>query len=227
MFVQKHVLAAGSRMATPYVVVSGQQPGPVFMIVSGIHGNEPASIRAAQQLAAMFSRRELLLFRGKVVIVPLVNKKAHRRKIRGRPDLNRTFPAGRGNARATHPLSEALLQLARSHRPEWYLDLHEANGLSQKNPARVGQTLIVSPGSRATATAKRIIKQVNRTIGTPAYAFNLRQRERSGTSRMAMQRLLGARAVTVETCWSLDFRLRVDYQLQIVRAFLRSAGMLG
>lgn len=36
---------------------------------------------------------------------------------------------------------------------------------------------------------------------------------------MAFQRLLGARAVTVETCWSLDYAFRVRMQSEIVYHF--------
>jgi predicted deacylase len=195
------------------------------MIVSGIHGNEPASSRAAQGIAGRFIRGEMVLRKGKLIIVPLVNKLARRKGIRGIPDLNRTFP-GRTGASSRHPLSAALIQLALRYRPSWYLDLHEANGLSQRNPKRVGQSLIISPASRA-AGAAQIVKRMNRSIPTTAYHFNIRRRERAGTSRMAVQHLLGARAVTVETCWSLDFSLRVRYQSEMVCHFLRAAGVAG
>lgn len=226
MSVEKHMLAAGTPYATPYYVVSSAAPGPVFMIISGVHGNEPASTRAAQGIVSRFNRGEWVLRRGKLIIVPLVNISARRKGIRGKPDLNRTFPVGTG-AKARHPLSAAVFQLASRYRPSWYLDLHEANGLSQLNPRRVGQTLIISPASRAAGVAKQIVKKMNLSVPNKAYRFNIRRRERTGTSRMAMQRLLGARAVTVETCWSLDFSLRVRLQSEIVSHFLRAAGLTG
>ncbi|UQZ37019.1 deacylase [Paenibacillus sp. PK3_47] len=226
MYVEKSTLAGGTLYAVPYYVVSGLQSGPVFMIVSGIHGNERASIRAAKNLAELFIRGEMMLLRGRLVIVPLVNKKAYRKKSRGKPDLNRTFPHA-GSVRASHPLSAALYRLAKQHSPSWYLDLHEANGLSARNPRRVGQTLIISKGSRASSTARQIVKRMNQSISNPSYHFNIRRRERTGTSRMAAERMLGAKAVTVETCWSLDFQLRVRYQSEIVHHFLRAAGLIG
>lgn len=225
MFVEKSTLAQGTSYAVPYYVVSGIHTGPVFMIVSGIHGNERASIRAAKNLADMFIRGELFLLRGWLIIVPLVNKKAYRKNSRGRPDLNRTFPHAR-STRASHPLSAALFGLVKQHHPSWYLDLHEANGLSAKNPRRVGQTLMISRGCRAASAAKRIVKAMNQSIAVPSYYFNIHRRERNGTSRMAAERILGAKAVTVETCWSLDFKLRVRYQSEIIRHFLRAAGLI-
>ncbi|NQX47662.1 succinylglutamate desuccinylase/aspartoacylase family protein [Paenibacillus tritici] len=225
MSVEKHMLAAGTPYATPYYVISSGIPGPVFMIISGVHGNEPASSRAAQGIASRFSRGDMALRAGRLIIVPLVNQNARRKGVRGKPDLNRTFPR-RPGAEAKHPLSAAVWQLALRYKPSWALDLHEANGLSQLNPKRVGQSLLISPASRAEGVAKQIVKRMNLNIPKQAYRFNMRYRERAGTSRMAFQRLLGARAVTVETCWSLDYALRVRLQSEIVCHFLRAAGMI-
>ena len=65
-------------------------------------------------------------------------------KIRGNPDLNRTFPR-RLSAKAKHPLAAAVFRLAREHGPDWWIDLHEANGLSQLSSRVLGQTLITNP----------------------------------------------------------------------------------
>ncbi|MNO12305.1 Succinylglutamate desuccinylase / Aspartoacylase family protein [compost metagenome] len=225
MIVEKSMLAPGTSFATAYYEISSQLPGPVFMIVSGIHGNEPASIRAAKELAGRFTRRELFLRQGRLIIIPLVNQKAYRTRIRGVPDLNRKFPTRTGT-RAKHPLAAAVFELARRYQPDWYLDLHEANGLSQTNRRRVGQTLMISRSSKAASLAKQIARRMNQSIPVHAHHFNIHFRERSGTSRMAAERILGAKAVTVETCWSLSFPARMRYQKEIVYHFLRSAGLL-
>lgn len=224
MIIENYTLAASTSHATPYYVIRGGLPGPVFMVVSGIHGNETASIRAAKNIVNRIRQGELYIYRGTLIIVPLMNQKAYRKRIRGVPDLNRTFPrTSKGSAK--HTLSVALLQLVRRYRPAWYLDLHEANGLSQRNPKRLGQSIIIKPGSRGAATARRIIKEINRTIANTSYHFNIRLRERPGSSRAAISRT-GAKAFTVETCWSLDRDLRIRYQMDIVSRFLRSAGLM-
>lgn len=225
MIVENYTLASSTSHATPYYVIRGGLPGPVFMVVSGIHGNETASIRAAKNIVNHLRQGELYIYRGTLIIVPLMNQKAYRKRIRGVPDLNRTFPRTR-NGSAKHPLSVALLQLVRRYRPTWYLDLHEANGLSQRSPKRLGQSIIVKPGSQGTVTARRIIKDINRTIANTSYHFNIRLRERPGSSRAAVSRIIGAKAFTVETCWSLDRDLRIRYQIDIVSRFLRSAGLM-
>lgn len=40
MIVESYTLASSTAFATPYYVIRGELPGPVFMVVSGIHGNE-------------------------------------------------------------------------------------------------------------------------------------------------------------------------------------------
>ncbi|GIP52496.1 succinylglutamate desuccinylase/aspartoacylase family protein [Paenibacillus vini] len=225
MPVQRLTLAASTPYATPYYVIRGESKGPHVMVVSGIHGNERASVAAAQQLANQFLTQHLKIRKGTLIIVPIVNQSAFRKNIRGVPDLNRTFPRKSGMA-ARHPLAGALYQLAKRYGLEWYLDLHEANGLSQVRASSLGQTLITNPGNRSIPQARRLIKDINRTISKKSHHFNLRLHELPGSSRTAAARLLKARAVTVETCWSLAKADRVRYQIYLVKGFLRKAGLL-
>lgn len=224
MLVTKHTLAASSPHATPYYMVRGTHPGPVIFITSGVHGNETASIAAAQKLAndCMAGRRHVV--RGLLIIVPRVNQKAYRNNRRGKPDLNRMFPR-HISGKAKHPLASAVFQLARQHGPDWWLDLHEANGLSQRSSRVLGQTLITNPGSRAVPVCRRVIARMNRSIAFRDRHFNLKQHELPGSARTAAARLLHSRSVTVETCWSLKRSVRIRYQTEIVHHFLREAGL--
>ncbi|WP_145410578.1 succinylglutamate desuccinylase/aspartoacylase family protein [Paenibacillus xylanexedens] len=225
MLVNKHILASSSVHATPYYVVRGVNPGPVMLITSGVHGNETASMAAAQQLVDDCIAGRRIIQRGLLIIIPRVHQQAYRKKIRGKPDLNRTFPR-RISGKARHPLASAVFHLARQYQPDWWLDLHEANGLSQLSSRVLGQTLITNPGSRAVPVCKRIIKQMNRSIAIQNRHFNLKQHELPGSARTAGARLLQARTVTVETCWSLKRSVRIKYQREIVHHFLREAGIM-
>ncbi|MBU5354448.1 succinylglutamate desuccinylase/aspartoacylase family protein [Paenibacillus barcinonensis] len=224
MLVSRHVLAASSVYAAPYYIVRGINPGPVMMITSGVHGNETASMAAAQKLADDCASGRYVIHRGTLIIVPRVNQQAYAKKIRGKPDLNRTFPR-RKSGKAKHPLAAAVFQLARAHQPDWWLDLHEANGLSQLSPRVLGQTLITNPGSSSVPICRRVIERMNRSIPAHKHHFNLKRHELPGSARTAAARLLSAKSVTVETCWSLKRAVRIKYQTQIVHHFLREAGM--
>ncbi|MFK4340305.1 MULTISPECIES: succinylglutamate desuccinylase/aspartoacylase family protein [unclassified Paenibacillus] len=225
MKVTKLMLGKGYSWATPYYIATGEQGGPHVMVVAGIHGKEIASIRAAEKLVELLKQQKLQISQGKLIIIPIVNQAAYRKRIRGVPDLNRTFPRTKKQV-APNPLSAAVFQLTQRHQPEWYLDLHEANGLSQKDAKVLGQTLISNKGNPAVPAVRRTIKRMNRSIKNKDRHFNLRLHELPGSSRTAAARILGARAVTVETGWSLPKNVRIKYQLEIVRHFLREAGMI-
>ncbi|CAI6084344.1 hypothetical protein PAECIP112173_04256 [Paenibacillus sp. JJ-100] len=225
MLVTRHVLAASSAYATPYYIVRTMNPGPVIMITSGIHGNETASMAAAQKLADDCATGRRVIHRGTLIIVPRVNQQAYAKKIRGKPDLNRTFPR-RSSGKAKHPLAAAVFQLARKHEADWWLDLHEANGLSQLSPRVLGQTLITNPGSSSVPICRSVIERMNRSISMRKHHFNLKRHELPGSARTAASKVLKAKSVTVETCWSLKRAVRIKYQTEIVHHFLREIGML-
>lgn len=225
MKIRKHWLAPGSIDATPYYEFISGNHGPSIMIIAGIHGNETASVAAARQLAADLKRGGLALRKGKLIIVPLVNRKAYRKKIRGKPDLNRQFPRNFGK-KGRNRLARSLFELAAKSAPGWFLDLHEANGLSQLSRKVLGQTLITNPGSPAIPVLRRRIKGMNAGIKNRSHYFNLRLHELPGSSRTAAARLIGSKAVTVETCWSLPRATRIRYQKQLVRGILQESGLL-
>lgn len=225
MLVTKHRLAASTPYATPYYMIRAARPGPVMMITAGIHGNETASMTAAQKLVNDCDSESGYIRRGLLIVVPRVNQQAYSRKIRGKPDLNRTFPRKK-SGKATHPLASALFKLALKHNPDWWLDLHEANGLSQLSRNVLGQTLITNPGSSAIPACRRAIQRINRTIPRRDLHFNLKQHELPGSARTAANLVLQARSVTVETCWSLKRLDRIQYQSKMLHHFLKEARMI-
>lgn len=80
MLVTRHILAASSAYAAPYYIVRGMNPGPVMMITSGVHGNETASMAAAQKLADDCIAGRYVIHRGTLIIVPRVNQQAYAKK---------------------------------------------------------------------------------------------------------------------------------------------------
>jgi predicted deacylase len=220
----KRTVAKGA-FETPYYLIHGDEKGPTFIVTAGIHGNETASIKAAQKLLHLFENRHLHLIKGTLIIFPIVNQKALQKHIRGNPDLNRTFPQ-KLNEKALHPLSEALFSLIKLTHPSWVLDLHEANGLSNVNRRFIGQSLITNVKSLSLPVVKKIVNGINTTIKQKTKWFTVRLREKPGSFRTAAERILNTRAITVETCWSLPRAERIEYHLNILRYFLKEAGLI-
>lgn len=224
MSITRHTIAGNTKYETSYHRIRSGLAGPVVILTAGVHGNERASVRAAKQLLQAFKSGSVRLARGELIIVTVANRDAYRRGVRGKPDLNRTFPRSAG-AKATHAVSAALYALMKRHRPSWYIDLHEANGLSSVNRRRLGQTLITNAGGGAVSAARRTIHILNSGIYDPSLRFNLRLKSKEGSGRSAASRLK-AKAITVETCWSLPFERRVGYQRRIAELLLRESGVV-
>lgn len=225
MKINKRLLAEATRFKTPYYVINGNLKGKKVMITAGVHGKEIASILAAKRLVSLLKKNKLRIESGTLIIVPIVNRRAFKRRIRGIPDLNRTFPRKRKN-KERHPLSSSLFRIAKQYKPSWYVDLHEANGLSKINPKVLGQTLIVNPKSKAIPAIKRIAAHLNRSIDQNSRHFTVRMRNLPGSGRHAAYHLLKAKAVTVETCWSLPMPTRVNFQLNILDHILDEANLI-
>ncbi|WP_028548116.1 succinylglutamate desuccinylase/aspartoacylase domain-containing protein [Paenibacillus sp. UNC451MF] len=222
MRITKHLLAKNTKYETPYYIVNGDTKGNTIMVTAGVHGSERAGILAAKKLLGYIQRDIVHIHSGKLIIVPIVNQVAFKRRKRGKPDLNRTFPTKQSKA-ARHPLSRAVFQLAKRQKAAWYIDLHEANGLSSLNPRALGQTLITNPGSQAIPPAKQVIKRMNGSIRRRGRHFSILVRELDGSGRSAAYHLLKAKAITVETGIGLPIKDRVSYQMNILRTLLKAA----
>ncbi|GGG01638.1 succinylglutamate desuccinylase/aspartoacylase family protein [Paenibacillus aceti] len=225
MRTESQKLAQNTPFETSLHLFHGEMSGPVVMIVAGIHGKEVGSIYAAQQLVKQLRNHRLTIQRGTLIVVPIANQPAFKKRVRGKPDLNRTFPRSRGG-KATHEMARALFSVMKKYKPVWYLDLHEANGLSSKSKHVLGQTLITNPGNAAVPVVRKIIKQMNKRVNHPSHKFHIRLHKLKGSSRTAAADRIHAKAVTVETCWSLKKKTRIKYHTQVVQRFMQEAGLI-
>ena len=109
--VSSGLLAEGTRWQTPYYVMDSGVDGPTLLVTGGIHGNEPAGYRAAEQI------RHWPIVKGTLVVVPKANVpglKANTRNMPGEPEerrnLNRNFPGDRLEEGARGEIAQALWQ---------------------------------------------------------------------------------------------------------------------
>jgi predicted deacylase len=109
-------LADGRVLTIPVQVFAGSGPRPLFVVVAGIHGDEPEGVLALLDLAREVVPEQL---KGRLVIVPVANPPAfaagHRLSPLDHADLNRSFPGnseGGPSLRLAHRLMETLVRPA-------------------------------------------------------------------------------------------------------------------
>lgn len=207
------LVAPGSPWETPYWIVSGRRPGPTVLVVGGVHGNEPAGVRAAEQI------RDWRVRRGRLIVVPRANRPGFEKGVRALPDLgggqaadlNRLFPAeGAPEDLPEDEPARSIWMLVREWRPDWIVDLHEGFDFTRKNRRSVGSSVITSEADGAADAARRVLETINATIDDPDKTFVLKSPPISGSlARAAAERLEVAALILETTSSAQPLSLRV------------------
>ncbi len=201
------------------ILIKGHKPGPIVMVTAGIHGTEIAGIYAAKKMLS------LRVQRGRLLIIPIVNAKAYLLRTRGIPDVNRQFPRFRGDHCKT-PLAQRVFELAKTHRPTWCIDLHEATGFASKDPAALGQSIRVYPNAKTQSVVQTVVSRMNIDISTHDHHFVTRSCVLPGSFRTACAVVLGAHSVTTETSMQLSLQRRIQYQFLMVENIIKELKMI-
>jgi predicted deacylase len=228
-------------------ILAGAEPGPVLMVVAGVHGDEISGPMAAGQLASGPPPA-----RGTLVILPVAFPEAMaagQRWLPGWSDLNRAFPqngewgtsgtsgeAGTtetgGVARSarsayavsdpTYLRADEILALIVSVFPDLLLDLHESDQYWTEGD---GPALVVpaSVGSAESKCSAEVALALLESPGMEGFVFT--GPPPAGSLVAAVDGLLGISALLVETPDSMAVEDRIAVQLAVVRAALRILGM--
>jgi hypothetical protein len=217
-------LAAG-RFRTPVFERAATAPGPVVLVLAGLHGNETAPPHAARALL------ELALVAGRLVVVPEVNRPALAARGRHTPgarlaDVNRNFPTA-ARAEPRDELSAAVWGEITQLRPDWVLDLHEGWGYSASSRS-MGSSVVVAPepSGRAEAMATHVLAAVNGTVDQPNRRFTRIGPGPEGSVARAVAERLGTPALVHETTWTEPMPLRIRKQLVMAGAVLERLGLV-
>lgn len=230
------LLAEGTKWETQYYVKDSSVEGPALLITGGVHGNEPAGYRAAEQV------RHWPVVRGRLVVVPQANVpglEANKRNLPGEPEdrsnLNRNFPgpdAKTDDARGT--IAKALWRFIRDVKPDWILDLHEGYAFraSHKPPKgkkkSTGSSVIYRRGAVLDPIARRMQEAVNATVDDPDRRFVLLRGGPVSTGLVgASNRHLGIPGMILETTFKgQPVSLRTRQHRTMMNAFMREIGMI-
>lgn len=168
-------IAEGTRFVTDMIIRQSDMPGPVVLVVGGMHGNEPAGAFAAKQI----SQWEIAA--GTLIVIPEANRPALKTKTRYTPEadkavynLNRNFIVGEEGVSTTGVMAPILWNVVEQFSPDWVIDLHEGYDFTRINPKSVGSSVIAGASAKAKDTAEAMIAVVDTEITDVDRKFKLR-----------------------------------------------------
>jgi uncharacterized protein len=154
----------------PIFIRSSAVEGPVVLISGGVHGDEINGIATAKRILQAFDE-ELILLRGTVIIIPLVNIYGFLSNSRTFPDgrdLNRSFPGSKKGSlasRIAHILSEEILPHI-----DFGIDFHTGGRMISNHPQirvdfkdKIGVELAKAFGTHYVVHSKHIEKSFRKT----------------------------------------------------------------
>lgn len=212
----KRIIASGTKYATELYVIKSGVPGPVVMIVGGVHGNETAGYKAAAKVSYYSIKK------GTLVVIPQANKRAvaaHLRSIGG-ADLNRDFPTSKSD-KPDNILSSAIFKVVKDYNVDWLMDMHEGiNYQKVQSSTSVGQSIIYYPDSQTKPLATKIVNSLNPGIKTSYKDFSILRYPVSGSLASASAKVLGVNSFIFETCSKDPLSTRINYQLKATNILL-------
>lgn len=176
--IERRMLMEGTPYETPLYLIGTGEPGPVVLVLGGVHGDEPGGWLAAERVLNMEFAR------GSLLVVPRANRQAilvGQRTTEALGDLNRLYP-GDPEGLPMARMAFEITQLVREFRVDVVLDLHESWAFYEdrpENPANgrafLGQTIIAYPNEVGPPLAQAIIDAVNGRILYPRERLFYRQ----------------------------------------------------
>ncbi|HEY8429325.1 MAG TPA: succinylglutamate desuccinylase/aspartoacylase family protein [Sandaracinaceae bacterium] len=219
----------GAYFLTPTVplhVFASREPGPTALIQAGIHGDEIAGVHALEE---MLEDGVLRPRRGRILVVPTMNRAAYRARQRAAPgglDLNRCFPGDASAAEKERRLARLFMDLVEEERPDLVATLHESQKrYSPDVTPSFGQTLVygVEP---MPAIVGRAVERLNATRQSDEETWAAQHYPVATSSTEVIVDAIGCVGICVETWMGFPERRRIEMQKEVVRVLLDELGVL-
>jgi len=220
---EKVVIAEGTKYATDLYIIKSGKPGPVVMVVGGVHGNETAGYSAADKI------KDLEIDKGTLLVLPQANKRAVERDVRyisSEGDLNRDFPKTSSETPDT-TLARAIYNVLKEYDVDWLADLHEGyDYYKNESTDSVGQTLIYYPANSTCSTVSKIVDSLNSGISSSYKEFSLLRYPVKGSLARSAGQFLDIHSFIFETCDNPSLSTRVNYHMKAVKKLLSEIDMI-
>ena len=153
--------------------------GPTVLVISGSHGNECGPSAGLDDVKEMFDHHKIKLKRGKLILIPTLNKCGRQLNIRYQPqellnlnifkaDVNRNY-GKTPNEEGHCTLSKTAQQFIKNC--DYILDFHEGWGFNKLNPQSMGQTFYPGIIDGSKDIANQLKKAVNKVIVGDDYKY--------------------------------------------------------
>lgn len=213
------LVCEGTEYQTVAYFLSSEKEGPSIMILSGVHGDEPAGIEASKKKIEQFMPE-----RGTVIFIPEANKQACEKKVRPHDwsdDLNRHYP-GNSELQDINQLAGEIFKILEENDIDFLLDLHESIDYYAKNPLHYGQTIILDDDNHPFLrnVSSYLVQQLNRMVLLPENQFEAIVKPIKGSSTYEALYRQGIPGITFETCRKMNFEKRVSFHETCIQNIL-------
>jgi predicted deacylase len=153
----------------PFPIITYGSGSPTVVIMSGMHGNEPAGATALNNIREDLGMPALA---GTLIVLPKINVSGHaanRRETGAGVDLNRSYPGGTAvgsSEQISDPLAAAVWKIVSA--ADFVLDFHEGWGYHTTQPQSVGSTISGTPDCAALCV--QLVSDIN-VIADPNRPF--------------------------------------------------------
>ena len=228
----------GTPFQTPAFIYDSKKPGSTVLIIGGTHGNEPAGYEAGLRLVDILKNKPPV--EGKVVLIPLANRKAvenYNRYIpvpegvdRERGNLNRCYP-GVKDGLPMQQMAWQIQQLAIKYKAKIFIDMHEAPFLHLDTPPEsyrdrgLGQVLIYTPNDASGWLVMELLDGINEKITASTHKFSAVDKPIKLSAAWWAGKELDIASFTFETYKKVDIEERISYHLGLVKIALQYAGV--
>lgn len=222
-------LDRGVHFLTPTVpvhVFEADEPGPTALIQAGIHGDEIAGVHALEE---MLEANELAPARGRLLVIPTMNRAAYRARERTAPgglDLNRCFPGDANAPELEKRLARLFMDLVEDERPDLMATLHESHKrYSPDVKPSFGQTLVYGVEPMPPIVGKAV-ERLNRIRQSDEGTWAAQYYPVATSSTEVIVDAIGCIGICVETWMGFAERRRIEMQKDVVRILLDEIGVL-
>jgi hypothetical protein len=196
------------------------------LLQAGIHGDEIAGVHALEE---MLEDEVLVPARGRLLVVPTMNRAAYRARERTAPgglDLNRCFPGDAWAEEREKRLARLFMDLVLNERPDLVATLHESKKRYDPNVRpSFGQTLVYGVEPMPPIVG-RAVERLNAIRESDEETWAAQYYPVPTSSTEVIVDAIGCVGICVETWMGFPERRRIDMQKDVVRILLDEIGML-